>query len=158
MIRLRFLATALAAVLFIPTPASALTLEQAQTELAGMSCAGSTCTSTSNGTRTETVEGSEVRVVGHRGAAVGSMIESGKSSTCFFGNGWPMINVNPQTCSGQSLLLDGGGPIKKTFTTYTDVTINTLTTVTKELIYNGPNTDRAGAWTVNTTTETVDLP
>lgn len=140
------------------TPVQALTLQEAMAEVGGMYCSGSTCTSSTDGTRTETIIGSETRVVGYGSPSVGSPIEWGKSSTCFFGNGWAMINVNPVTCAGQSLALSGGSPITREFQTSTDVTIATRTTVTKELVYNGPNTSRDMAWSVNTTTETVDLP
>ena len=140
------------------TPASALTLQQAMDEVAGMHCGGSTCTSTSDGTRTETIIGSETRVVGHSSPATGMVEEFGKSSVCFFGNGMAMINVSPITCQTNSLMLDGGGPITRDFPTSTEVTIATKTTVTKEMVYNGPNTSRDTAWSVNTTTETVDCP
>lgn len=138
------------AALAFATPASALTLEQAMAEVAGYYCSGSTCTTTVDGSREET----ESRVIGHGSEPKGSLIEPGRSSTCFFGNGWPMVNVNPVTCAGQSLMLSGGSVIMGDFT----VSIETRTTITKELIYNGPNTDRANAWSVNTTTETVDCP
>ena len=155
--RFAFLA-AIAVALSFSNPASALTLQQAQDELADMFCSGSTCTSQTPGSRVETVVGEETVVIGHRGPAAGQAIELGRSSTCFYGNGWAMINVNPDTCTGNSLVLDGGGAITRDQPTYTDVTIDTITTVTKELIYNGPNTDRANAWSVSTTTETVDVP
>lgn len=148
--RILTFASAVIACLAFAAPASALTLEQAMAEVAGYYCSGSVCTTTVDGVRTET----ETRVVGHRSAAKGMVEEFGRSSVCFFGNGWPMINVSPITCQTNSLLLDGGGPIRRDFT----IEIATQTTISKELIYNGPNTSRDMAWSVNTTETTVDCP
>lgn len=148
----RLFASAIAALACaaLATPASALTLQQAMDEVAGYYCSGSVCTTTVDGTRSET----ETRVVGYRSPEQGLAIEIGKSSVCFYGNGWPMINVSPITCASNSLMLGGGGSITQDFT----IEIDTLTTISKELIYNGPNTSRDTAWSVNTTTETVDCP
>lgn len=148
--RILTFAFALAACLAFAAPASALTLQQAMAEVAGYYCSGSVCTTTVDGVRTET----ETRVVGQRGPATGMVEEFGRSSVCFFGNGMAMINVSPITCQSNSLMLDGGGAITRDF----EIEIATQTTISKELIYNGPDTSRDMAWSVNTTTETVDCP
>lgn len=145
--KLTSLLIAIASTGIMSVPAQALTLSEAMDEIAGYYCAGSTCSLEISGTRTERV------ITGHRDAAHGMPIEFGKSSVCFFGNGIAMINVNPKTCVGNSLMLDDGGPVWGT------ETINTLETIVKELIYNGPTADPEDAWTVNVISDTtVDAP
>lgn len=151
---------AIAIALVSIAPASALTQQQAMDSIAGMYCSGSTCTSETTGTRTEATPGAPIVSGGYSEPTdPDKYVEKGFSSSCTWGNGKPMLRVNPVTCAAESLV--GPGSTTPTVTGYGPAgskTINTVTTTTKELVYNGPNTSRDTAWDVITTTQTVDVP
>lgn len=118
-----------AAFLLLMPPAQALTLEQAQAELAGMSCSGSICTSSST---TTSIKG-----------GAGTYFSSPDPRRC---DG--QIGVWAPNPMGFCIPASIVGPVDSSSCSAT------TTTVEKELIYNGPNTDRAGAWTINASTST----
>jgi hypothetical protein len=118
--RLHFLPM-IAALALAATPASALTLQQAQAEIAGYYCAGSTCTK-AGGTTTE-------RIGAHKG-----------HSPDFNGTQYGFTHSLGHWVPGSSVGSEDSGASCTAI----------ATTIVKELIYNGPNTDRANAWSVNT--------
>lgn len=166
------------ACLALAAPASALTLQEAMAEVAGYHCSGSTCTSSAtvpvtvqNPDVVTTVELPDVvtseEVLVSPATTSTPRDYSGLATWC------PMIstmnggktypsNVNAD-CVPQSLVPGSGGTpaIFQTVTTVTDggtttVTtpggtsvVDTCVTTSKELTYNGPNTDRANAWSVS---------
>jgi hypothetical protein len=150
------------------TRANALTLQQAQQELAGMYCSGSTCsqTTTANGTRTEVVPGAPIIEGGYSEA---KPAKQRQGEEAYFDCGFPMTYGTIESIGGVLTCIPGSA-IGEASTSPSIVgyqpdgsrSVNTVTTTvtTKELIYNGPNTSRDMAWDVNTTvsTSTVDAP
>lgn len=133
-----FLAAAIACMGFasLITPASALTLQQAQTEVAGYHCAGSTCTKNSSTTvqTTSIGKGAEIHTdhdnpYGKCGAFM-IEIKAGSKSLCVF--------EGPQVGMTETVITNG---------TRTD-----CVKTTKVLVWNGPFTSRANEWSVNTST------
>jgi hypothetical protein len=113
----------------ISLPAKALTLQQAQNELAGMYCSGSTCTSSST-TKTSSGTYSEGK--------------TNHTDPQCFGPAFEHPDF-PGTCIAVSL----SSPAS------TSPTCSASTTTTeKTLSYNGPNTSRDMAWSVDTSTST----
>lgn len=159
------LAVAVAAAVF-SSPAAALTLQQAQQEVAGYYCSGSTCskTTTTNGTRTEIVPGAPIVEGGYSEAKPAKQVDP-YNDICgpmTFGTIMQFGNGEPFCVAGSSI---GEGSTSPSIVGYQpdgSKTVNTVTTTvtTKELVYNGPNTSRDTAWSVNTSTSTstADAP
>lgn len=145
--------------------ASALTLEQAQNELAGMHCSGSSCTSSQ--TTSTTVKNPDVVT------SITTLVSPATSDARDYSNthdatrgGW--WNERCQTfayvnadCTVQALNQGSGGfpTVYRTDTTVTDggtSVVQSCETTTKTLSYNGPKTDRANAWSIDTSTSSSD--
>jgi hypothetical protein len=144
------------------TPASALTLQQAQAELAGMYCSGSTCTSSTPGTRTEVIPGAPI-VTGGYSEAKSAKQRQGEDA--YFDCGFPMTFGTIESIGGVLTCIPGSSvgtaSTSPTITGYqpdNSKSVNTITTTVKELTYNGPAVDRANEWSVNTTVTTTDAP
>lgn len=144
------LITSIAALTILTIPSHALTLEQAMNELGGMHCSGSTCTSESSGSRDQSV--------------LISPAESGDpASTGGYGShcppmktmngGWQVRTNVDSNCTQRSLNPGnlGGRPA-----VYGVESVETCTTTSKELSYNGPATSRDKAWSIDTSTSTRD--
>lgn len=157
------------AALLIASPAYALTLDQAQAELAGMHCSGSTCTaSTTNSTTVQNpdiVTTTRVQTAPARSGNTDHL--KGPTFTdaeAYRKGGW--WNERCQTyayvnsdCATLSIADHGSAATYRTVTVVTSggtSVVQSCTTVTKELTYNGPNTDRAGAWSVDTSSSSSD--
>lgn len=129
---------ALATIIAISTPTYALTLQQAQNEVAGYFCKGSICTKTFDikTTVAPTIvrqdDGDETY---HRVTIPPNLCEQGRKWACD-NQYWKAED----TGAGQSTHSFGGG------------IVNGKQCVSKELVYNGPNTSRDMAWSVNTGT------
>lgn len=145
----------------LAAPAMALTLEQAQAELAGMHCSGSSCTSSE--TVITVVQNPDI-VTTTEIAFPETRDDSGQSYPhCTMGViGKPGIrvpkpNVNAD-CVPQSIspTLGGGFRLVTTVTDGGTSIVETCATTTKKLTYNGPNTSRDGAWSVDTSVSTSD--
>lgn len=134
------LSLSLAAFALLVAPASALTLEQAQAELAGMYCSGSSCSSSTTETSTRELPGTSVS------EGVGSTNTDGLSRTCFTADISGRPFKNGEQCFVPTSLspTTGGYSIPGGFATSAD-----CVTTTKTLSYNGPNTSRDTAWSVS---------
>lgn len=139
-------------------PAAALTLQQAQAELAGMSCSGSTCTSTAAGTRTEVVPGGAIyspATEGKPAKQVDAYNDVCKGPMTF----GEIVSVGGVlTCIPGSSVGSGGGGGLVGYHPDGAKSVDTITTTTKTLTYNGPNTSRDTAWSVDTTVVVTDAP
>lgn len=155
----------LAALALSIIPANALTLEQAQNELAGMHCSGSSCTSSS--TSTSTVENPDivtstttlVRPATSDARDYANTTDANKPG--FWNEKCQTIAYVNDDCTVQALNQGSGGfpAIYHTETVVTDggtTIVSTCTTTTKTLSYNGPNTSRDKAWSVDISTSTSD--
>jgi hypothetical protein len=154
-----FLLSAALAIL-AASPAAALTLDQAQAELAGMYCDGSKCVSYAE-TSVE-VDLPDIPVVvdlpdtSYRKAYGGTTsfkVVTIPPDLCSAGYDWACDGAWNQPLSDgiryRTVIVDGG-----TRTDYLDggtETVFTCTRTKKVLSYNGPYTDRAGAWSIETT-------
>lgn len=174
------------AVLTLSSPAYALTLQQAQQELAGMMCSGSTCTSKANGSVTvdnpDIVTTNELTdisttsttlvspaVEGNPRAYDGTLATWCPMITTMNGGKTYPSNVNAD-CVPQSLNPGKGGisAVYATSTVVTDGGVETIvtdggtttsptcTTTSKELVFNGNATSRDMAWSVNTSSSTSE--
>lgn len=179
------LITLAAAALALAAPAHALTLQEAMDEVAGYSCGGSTCsqsvtvqTTVQNPDIVTTVDLPDTTT--SEEVLVAPATESTPRDYSGLATWCPMIstmnggktypsNVNAD-CVPQSLVPGGGGSpaIYQTVVTVVDGGTTTVTTpggtsivescqtTTKELTYNGPNTDRAGAWSISSSSSSSD--
>ena len=154
----------LIAALAFASPAYALTLQQAQNELAGMYCSGSTCTSKTAGTVTtdnpDIITSTQVLVSPAGNETKRTLaVESERG---FWNERCQTIAYVNADCTVQSIAdhdQGGGNAIYTTVTSITDggVTVTaTCTTTSKTLSYNGPNTSRDTAWSVSTSTSTSE--
>jgi hypothetical protein len=136
---------------FTPNVASALTLIEMQNEVAGMNCSGSTCTSTTYGTRTEptTIE-TEV------------LVQKGKSHEhklviqdhCGFWGKFGNLNAD---CVPYSLSSTSSADVTKIVVTPgPDRVIDTETVVTKTIGYHPDASARDKLWSVDTVVVTRD--
>lgn len=153
--RLRLLSiVAIAGTAFAMAPASALTLQQAQAELAGMYCAGSTCTSSTPGTRS--TPGAVTVTGGYSEAKSAKQVDD--DSICpgpmTFGQ---IVSVGGVlTCIPGSMI--GEASTSPTVTYGPAGSVNTITTTTKELGYHPDAPARDQLWSVTTTVTTTDAP
>lgn len=150
-------------------PSQALTLEQAMNEVAGYHCSGSSCNKSTESIETrdlpDLVTESQELVRGEiqEGPAPHSSLPN---SNCplirTMNGGWAVQSNVTADCVPMSInSLQGGGhpAVYRTVTTTTDggtTDVTVCTTTTKELTYNGPNTDRANAWSVSSSESSSD--
>lgn len=139
-------------------PSNAMTLTEAMNELAGMHCSGSACTSSetvaTNVDLPDIVTTSTVKVQGasNYSGPVGFTTGCAPRNAM---NGKPARVCQDVTRDGvpQSISsTEGHGPVYRQVITTTDggtAVVYSCNTTTKELTYNGPFTDRAGAWSVS---------
>lgn len=156
-------ALALSALFFVPA-ANALTLEQAQNEVAGYHCSGNGCTkSTTVSTTTQNpdiVNSTQVMVSPAYGGTSRTLSVPGTNSDKggFWSEKCQTYAYVNDDCTVQSIADHDQGGSAAVFQTVTTVTpggtTNTVTcsTTTKQMNYNGPNTDRANAWSVSSST------
>lgn len=149
----------IAALALLALPAHALTLEQAQAELAGMSCSGSSCSSSQTITTTTQLPDTQEPDTILPSEDAGSTNWQGLTETCFTADisGRPFKN-GPQ-CFVPSTLsptTGGGGIIPGKVIPGGTLTTVACETTTKTLTYNGPFTDRANAWSVSSSTSSSE--
>lgn len=157
----RYLFAAISPLLFA-SPAMALTLEQAQNELAGMTCSGSSCSSST--TVTTAVQNPDIvteRQVLVSPATSEAATQPDQSSPAedYASGGWfnarcGGIGYYNADCTALSIAPTSGGTgaVYRTETIVTPggtSTVVTCVTTTKTLTYNGPHTSRNGAWSVD---------
>lgn len=144
-------------------PAYALTLEQAQNELAGMHCSGSSCTSEQTVTTTvqnpDVITRTEVEVSPATFEDPAQPVHDG--SRGFWNERCETFAYVNADCVAQSIAPLGGGTpavrrIDVTVTPGGTTTTVTCETTTKTLTYNGPNTSRDGAWSIDTSSSSSD--
>lgn len=143
--------------LALTAPAYALSLQQAYDELAGMSCSGSSCTSSQTITTTNQLPDVTTSYqVETAPATFNDPAQPTHDGSRGFWNAkcqtFAYVNAD---CTELSIVTFGGGTPAQ-FQTVTVVTpggtetISTCSTTTKTLTYNGPHTSRDGAWSIDT--------
>lgn len=155
------LSLSLAALVLMAAPATALTLEQAQAELAGMSCSGSSCTSSTSSTTTnqlpDVVSSYQIETAPATSEAASQPTRDG--SRGFWNERCKTFAYVNADCTVLSIApTSGGSPAQyKTVLVVTPggiETVVTCTTTTKTLSYNGPHTSRDKAWSVDSSEST----
>lgn len=146
------LITSIAALTILTIPSHALTLEQAQSEMGNhyIGSDGKTGTKNIPGIRTDTFLVSP--------AESGDQASTGGlGSHCplmrTMNGGWAVRDHVNADCTPMSL---NPGNLGSRPAVYGSETKDTCTTSVKVMDWNGPNTDRAGAWSVTSSSSTRD--
>lgn len=139
----------IASLALMAMPAMALTLEQAQNELAGMSCSGSSCTSeqtitTTNDVLIQAAESGDPAPIANTDDAYVPGWWNEKCKTIAYVN---------EDCTVQSL---NPGNLGSRPAVYGTEDVYSCETTTKTLSYNGPFTSRDKAWSVDTNVSSND--
>lgn len=153
----------LAAIAMLAAPAAALTLEQAQHELAGMHCYGSGCSSSETVSTTvqnpDIVTTTEVQLTpGADGANHSGEAQAGCWVTTMDHKMVRATNVNSD-CVPYSIFPTTSVPeygLVETITPGGTSVVQSCQTTVKTLTYNGPFTSRDSAWSVDSSTSSND--